>query len=1134
MDRLIGLQIGAESSQVQTADQRLDHLAQTAGKAERATDALAGGTKRAGGAMAAMIASIEKNVAELVALTRAQNTAGVAAESLAKAQRDVAKAANDAGIGARNFGKQFDSHVDLFRKHAAGSKLAGHEIANLSRQFADIGVTGAMGMNPLMILIQQGPQIADTLALAAARGVNLSTEFKNMAAAGLALVGRFAGLLGALGLIGGAIWLVVSAFQGMNKASAETTKAIEANETATDAYVKAAKAAERASGDLRTMLDADADAARRNAEATRKATVEKLNLAKASLAAARALEGRASTGRIGSEIDPTGGFSSGVQLGAGVAAKTAQTQVDAYTKALREQDIAIKQLEQDMASGGRSMLDSLQRQNAEYGKTRGQIILMNAAAEAAKPANAAHKEALLAAAKAAAANADAEDRLAAAKRGGKTATQEATEAAVAYIARLREEREAVGANAADQQALEVRRAAMAAPTRALAEEIRASARALDEERRAADEAKAALERLDEATRARLMRNWTRQFDDVKGPQVSRSGLTADGAKEFSSALTKAANDNRERFVDMFADALSGGVMAAFEGNLGGFLESSFRTLFAKGLDQGLRNVMAGLESGKVSKIDAISVGAMVAGGAIGGKAGGTLAGAGAGAALGMKLSGGNPIIAALGAWAGGILGFIGASKAAKKALEEQRKAQEELNRAATKQGFDIWIEVLRGMGQATSAQTVTRQQEMAGIDPRNQEMMSRLYGLQDARDLEDMQLRLMEAQGDASGALALRRKQELDATTDALAPTLRAIYAAEDLAAAEAKLAAEREAAKAAADEALRINQDVYAQATSRVAEAQQRLNDVYAASVAEVEQARDKFKGLAETLRDVRMGLDAQIGGKGVTDALFASTVASALLGDPDAMARLAQMAPGQADAARSSARTELEALRGVALVRNAVKAAEDTAGRQVSIAERQLMELQRAGQGWVTLNNTTATGLAAVGAAIQNLSAAFGLKQAAVAGAKGFYGAPENEAINKALERATGYNGGFGSGGFQDYITGRGSAYQSEARRILESYGQTDRIVGFATGGFGTVGGSGGTDSQRMALDATPGEWIGVSRSDPMEGIGALLDEVRGLRAEVVELRKDTARGADASKRTSDVIEGSAYGDVTLRTGT
>lgn len=59
-------------------------------------------------------------------------------------------------------------------KAAASSKVATQAGLNFSRQMADIAVTGAMGMNPLMILIQQGPQIADIFAQAKSQGMGFS------------------------------------------------------------------------------------------------------------------------------------------------------------------------------------------------------------------------------------------------------------------------------------------------------------------------------------------------------------------------------------------------------------------------------------------------------------------------------------------------------------------------------------------------------------------------------------------------------------------------------------------------------------------------------------------------------------------------------------------------------------------------------------------------------------------------------------------------------------------------------------------------------------------------------------------------------------------------------------------------
>lgn len=59
-------------------------------------------------------------------------------------------------------------------KAASSSKVATQAGLNLSRQLADIAVTGAMGMNPLMILIQQGPQIADVFQMAKTQGMGFS------------------------------------------------------------------------------------------------------------------------------------------------------------------------------------------------------------------------------------------------------------------------------------------------------------------------------------------------------------------------------------------------------------------------------------------------------------------------------------------------------------------------------------------------------------------------------------------------------------------------------------------------------------------------------------------------------------------------------------------------------------------------------------------------------------------------------------------------------------------------------------------------------------------------------------------------------------------------------------------------
>jgi hypothetical protein len=78
---------------------------------------------------------------------------------------------------------------------------------NLSRQFADIGVTAAMGMNPLMILVQQGPQIADVFATARSRGIGTLDVVKQIGSAALPLASRLLSIGTVAGLAFGTLGL---------------------------------------------------------------------------------------------------------------------------------------------------------------------------------------------------------------------------------------------------------------------------------------------------------------------------------------------------------------------------------------------------------------------------------------------------------------------------------------------------------------------------------------------------------------------------------------------------------------------------------------------------------------------------------------------------------------------------------------------------------------------------------------------------------------------------------------------------------------------------------------------------------------------------------------------------------------
>lgn len=160
---LADLGIRVRSEDVAIADERLDDLTASAMRAENATEQL-GAASRASGA-------------------------GVNSMTLAVRQQNMVMAASRTSMG-----------------------LTAAEGLNLSRQFADIGVTAAMGMNPLMIALQQGPQLLDIFQMAAARaGTSISTVLRGVAASAWAAVAPFAPLIAAVGaaaaLIGGTLAL---------------------------------------------------------------------------------------------------------------------------------------------------------------------------------------------------------------------------------------------------------------------------------------------------------------------------------------------------------------------------------------------------------------------------------------------------------------------------------------------------------------------------------------------------------------------------------------------------------------------------------------------------------------------------------------------------------------------------------------------------------------------------------------------------------------------------------------------------------------------------------------------------------------------------------------------------------------
>lgn len=201
--------LAAESLRTATAEQRLaQETAKTAAaqaRAETAALRLQQAQSKAANQTASSAREAANLEARIHALRASVDPAGVAFDRLNAELMEAQSLYARGAISATQFAQaeavlteRINAHVvaqqrvnSTLNGGARAAKLTAQETLNLSRQFSDIGVTAAMGMNPLMILIQQGPQIADVFQTASQRGVGFNAVLGQM----FGQVGRLAAIL---------------------------------------------------------------------------------------------------------------------------------------------------------------------------------------------------------------------------------------------------------------------------------------------------------------------------------------------------------------------------------------------------------------------------------------------------------------------------------------------------------------------------------------------------------------------------------------------------------------------------------------------------------------------------------------------------------------------------------------------------------------------------------------------------------------------------------------------------------------------------------------------------------------------------------------------------------------------------
>ena len=348
---------------------------------------------------------------------------------------------------------------------------------------------------------------------------------------------------------------------------------------------------------------------------------------------------------------------------------------------------------------------------------------------------------------------------------------------------------------------------------------------------------------------------------------------------------------------------------------------------------------------------------------------------------------------------------IWAAQEAASAQAELARAQQEaadVARQIASQRRNLEIDLMSATGDVAGALAAKRADELAAMDASLRPLQQAIWTAQEAAAAQaelaraqqeaadiarqiasqrrDLEIELMEATGNSAGALAARRADELAAIDASLRPIKEAIWAAQDLAAAQAE-------ATRAAEEATRAYEQQRQAMLDLVETARNDLTQAYQREAAALQETIDKFGGFSDSLRAFRKELD-QIGSGSAsyasTKAEFDRVAALARLGDAEALGGLQGVSKTFLDAAMSNASSQQAYLRDLALVKSAVDLAADTADRTKTAAERQLEALNASVAGLITLNESVLSVRDAIGALQEamRLAGAYGITKFARGG--------------------------------------------------------------------------------------------------------------------------------------------------------
>lgn len=182
MADVAALNLQIDSSSVVKAEAALDKFAKAS---DRAKAAATGPTS----SIAKLVATAQSMDSKLLSIANAMDKMAGASRAASAANDNIAKSTGRVGAAMA----MADAHVVAYRKRLEAIPPALDRVAkssgalqtntgNIAAQFQDISVTAAMGMNPMLIALQQGTQLSAVFAQSgASMGTVLAGAFKQIA-----------------------------------------------------------------------------------------------------------------------------------------------------------------------------------------------------------------------------------------------------------------------------------------------------------------------------------------------------------------------------------------------------------------------------------------------------------------------------------------------------------------------------------------------------------------------------------------------------------------------------------------------------------------------------------------------------------------------------------------------------------------------------------------------------------------------------------------------------------------------------------------------------------------------------------------------------------------------------------------